>query len=310
VFVGSLGRGATSERCRCAQTALPLARKSQAASAVRPAAPAALAEPEPAAEERQPAPPPGAPPPRLIPPTAAAWQAARELAAPRTPPPAQTPPRSPAPSGPGSQNPSPATSGGHFTLLPGYVSRPQPSPAKPAPPPQRTGALEGGFVRPFSAAAGTEAYSAWAAGGAGGATAWRPWARDQPACHAPPPAARAQEPAGPLGAAHGAAVGPVDQAAPGADAASRPAGVAMAGGAQAGAEAGAKPLRKRRKRAGRERESPGGDLLLLGGLRRILADTPTPTARPWDPFIPACQPAARNIAHLYWQAPRTCAGGG
>lgn len=38
------------------------------------------------------------------------------------------------------------TSEGCFTLLPGYVSRPQPSPAKPAPPARIPSPLEGGFV--------------------------------------------------------------------------------------------------------------------------------------------------------------------
>jgi len=104
-----------------------------------------------------------------------------------------------------------------------------------------------------------------------------------------------------MGAVDQAASGGCAAAAPGSDAAGRFAGAATAGEAQAGAEAGAKPLRKRRKRAGRERETPGGDLLLLGGLRRILADTPSPTARPPTPNLLAILQRPMD-ACLCWQA--------
>lgn len=242
------------------------------------------------------------PAPRLIPPTAAAWQAAEALARPRAPPQLHTPPGSPAPAAPrtqpqlqtpprspagsagraargppepqnhsrtSSQNPSPATSEGRFTLLPGYVSRPQPSPAKPAPQARPPGPPAGGFVRFGSHPAAQEAHSAWPAG-----------------THERAPVSRAMLGPG-LGPAAGVSSRSLESDVPGASPAGEapaPAAALGAGSAAAGAAAvEARPARRPRKRkqGGLEAQcdAPDAGLLLIGGLRRILAEQPTQQAR-------------------------------
>ena len=258
--------------------------------------------------------------PRLIPLTAAAWQAAQELAQPRAPPqvscalpqpsmPLQfrTPPRSPArtpvggsPAPVGSANPSPVTSEGRVTLLPGYASRPQPSPVKPAPPLRLNGLEDGGFVRPASQVAGQEAHSAWCAGAQGvlgggvglgfgaqpaheqGAHAGRfgaptlPWARDQVAAGSRAGPGRWQAPVQ-LQASVSSGQPPASPAEGGGpeQAQAQVGGAsALAGETDIGRRA-PRPRKRRRCGAGGE-AAPGGGLLLLGGLADILADQPTP----------------------------------
>ena len=294
--------------------------------------------------------PPGAQPPapRLISPTAAAWQAAQELARPRAPPlvgsalpqpgvPAQfgTPPRSPAgmpaggsPAPWGSANPSPVTSEGRVTLLPGYASRPQPSPVKL--PPQRGGREDGGFVRGATQLAGHEAHSAWRAGCQGvlgggvglgfgaepaqgqGPQAGRfgapalPWARDQAAAgsQAGPSRWRAPADAQASGGAGQPRAGPPEKSAP-----ERAQGQEVDGAsllAREPDEGGSAPRPRKRRRGGAGGEAaPGGGLLLLGGLGAILADQPTPQVRlALEGCIACCKPdlqaAYRTIAAPPW----------